>query len=1114
MLAPVTVEAQPSGAVPAGTASAPYNGRSFSQKDPMRKSVLLALILASGIAFVDRGGRVSSPLQAQDGGNVIVNPNTFQDLRWRSVGPHRGGRSTAAAGVRTQPNVFYMGATGGGVWKTENYGITWTPISDGQIATGSIGAIDVSDSNPEVIYVGTGSEAIRSNVILGRGVYKSADAGKTWQFAGLREVGQIGQLKVHPKNPDIAYVAAVGNPFAWGPDRGVYRTKDGGKTWQKVLFINDQTGAVSVAINWSNPNEIYAGAWRAQRKPWTIISGGPAAEGGVYKSTDGGDKWTRASAGFPDDLVGKVWVDVAQSNPKVVYAQVEAKGDKGGLYRSIDAGASWTIVNSSPSIRARPFYFNKVFVNPKDEHEVYVTELGFHRSTDGGRTFSTVPTPHGDDHVMWINPDNPKIFIETNDGGANITVDNGKSWSTQMNQPTAEFYMVDTDEQFPYRIYGPQQDNSTVYVANVPPHSWPSDEPTQTWFQASGCESGQIRPRPDGKIIYGDCKGEFGRYNVETGQEQHYWIYPQQRYGKNPKEMRYRFVRQAPIEVDARHPAIVYHGSQYVHKTVDGGIHWTRFSPDVTANTAEGHVTSGEPITRDMTGEEVYAALYSMRSSRLESGVFWTGSNDGPVWMTRDGGRTWKNVTPAGLPPGGRVHTIEDSPHRRGSAYVSVYRMYLNDFKPYLYMTNDYGQHWTLLTDGTNGIPGDQPMHVVREDPQQEGLLYAGTLEGAYVSFDQGKHWQTLQKNLPATPVTDLKVHHDDLVVSTMGRSFWIMDNVAPLRQIAASVTRPARTRTTDNPNGQVGSASARRPLTAAASDVALASQENQSGLEQRARRSAAAAPVKAAIKPFDQSNVFLFTPSATYRTRYVAAPARPDRPEYPPVGARIDYYLASPSGEVKLEMLDAAGTVVRSFSSEARAAAATGRGRRGGGLPSTLPTKAGMNRFVWDLQYAGGPPTAATEMQGGGGGGGPLVAPGTYRARLTAGGVTRTEPFTVRIDPRVAKDGVTVADLVEQTKFSLKVRDALAEARQLSQRVRQALDAQRGDQAKLRSLHERLVTKSGPYEDQMFIDQLSNVNREISQADQKVGASAYERFTDLMKEWTVLKTETDAALR
>ncbi|MGH9140340.1 MAG: WD40/YVTN/BNR-like repeat-containing protein, partial [Vicinamibacterales bacterium] len=412
----------------------------------MRKLLLLTVTACAVIVFGD--ARSDTLALAQSNPNVVVNPNTYRDLRWRSIGPTRGGRSTAATGVRTQPNVFYMGATGGGVWKTDNFGITWTPISDGQIPTGSIGALDVADSNPNIIYAGTGSEAIRSNVIVGRGVYKSVDAGKTWQYAGLKEVGQIGQLKVHPKNPDIAYVAAIGQPFGWGPARGVYRTKDGGKTWQKVLFINDQTGVVSVAINWQNPNEVYAGAWRGQRKPWTIISGGPAAEGGVYKTTDGGDHWSRLSSGFPDDLIGKVWVDIAQSDPKVVYAQVEAKGAKGGLYRTADAGASWTLVNSSQSLRARPFYFNKVFVSPKDENDVWVSELNFHHSTDGGRTFVNVNTPHGDNHVVWFNPDQPHIFIETNDGGANITQDNGRSWSSINNQPTAEMYMVDADEQF------------------------------------------------------------------------------------------------------------------------------------------------------------------------------------------------------------------------------------------------------------------------------------------------------------------------------------------------------------------------------------------------------------------------------------------------------------------------------------------------------------------------------------------------------------------------------------------------------------------------------------------------------------------------------------------
>jgi photosystem II stability/assembly factor-like uncharacterized protein len=1044
-------------------------------------------------------------------------------MRWRSVGPHRGGRSTAVAGVRTQPNVFYMGATGGGVWKTENFGITWFPVTDGQISTGSIGAIDVADSNPNVVYVGTGSEAIRSNVILGRGVYKSADAGKTWQFTGLKDVGQIGQIKVHPKNPDIVYVAGQGNPFGWSPERGVFRTKDGGKTWQKVLFINDQTGVTSVAINWSNPNEVYAGAWRAQRKPWTIISGGPAAEGGVYKTTDGGDHWSHVSNGLPDDLIGKVWIDVAQSNPKTVYAQVEAKGAKGGLYRSTDGGLNWTLQNNAQQLRARPFYFNKVYVNPKDENDVWVSELALHHSTDGGRTWTTVVTPHGDNHAVWFNPDNAQIFVESNDGGANVTQDFGKSWSSILNQPTAEMYMVDTDEQFPYLIYGPQQDTGkNLTVPSVPPTAWGPDHPSQLWQPAPGCETGQVRPIPSGKIVYGDCKGEFGRMNVQTGAEQEYWINPEQRYGKNPKEMKFRFVRQAPIEVDPHNPNVVYHGSQFLHKSVDGGVHWTKISPDVTANGPEGHVTSGEPITRDMTGEEVYSALYSIRASRLEPGVIWTGSNDGPVYVTRDGGKSWRNVTPKDLLPGGRVHTIEDSPHRRGSAYVSVYRIYLDDFKPYLYMTNDYGEHWTLLTDGRNGIPADHPMHVVREDPEKEGLLYAGTWYGAFVSFDQGKHWQTLQQNLPATPVTDFKVHHGDLVASTMGRSFWIMDDVAPLRQIAASVMK-STPRSKPTTNGDVrlpppDDASADRHER---SDAVLASRQKSAPLSKTGFPSGqsdvvqAYRPTVVSIKPFEPAAVvFLFAPAPAYRTHYVAVSGRPDWPEYPPVGARIDYYLANPSGEVKLEILDAAGKVVRDYSSEGRAAAPQGRGggRGRGGAPSVLPKKAGMNRFIWDLRYAGGPASGGDMESGGAAAGGPMVPPGVYKARLTANGVTRTEPITVRIDPRVSRDGITAADLAEQTRFALKVRDALADARALAQRVKAAIDARTGDAAKLQGVYARLVTKTGPYEDQMFIDQMSNIAREIGQNDQKVPASAYDRLNELLKEWASIKADADKA--
>lgn len=1080
----------------------------------MRSSRIPRFALAAAACAVAAFALSGAPARlAAQASLAVVDPHLYQDLRWRSVGPHRGGRSTAASGVRTQPNVFYMGATGGGVWKTDNYGITWRPITDGQIPTGSIGAIAVADSNPSIVYVGTGSEAIRSNVILGKGIYKSTDAGSTWQFSGIKHAGQISQITIHPKNPDIAYASVVGNPFGATPDRGIFRTKDGGKTWQKVLFINEHTGASSIAMNWSNPDELYAGAWRAQRKPWSIVSGGPATEGGIYKSTDGGDHWTHLAGGLPKNLIGKVWLDVAQSNPKVVYAQIEAPELEGGLYRTDDAGATWKLVNNSQRLRARPFYFNKVFVNPKDENEVYVTELGFHHSTDGGKTFAPLNPQHGDNHVVWINPDDPKIFIETNDGGANITQDGGKTFSSEMNQPTAEFYMVDVDNEFPYRFVGPQQDNSTVAVYNVPRFAWPIDDPTQTWIQASGCESGQVRIVPDGSVIYGDCKGEFGRYSTATGQEQHYWIYPQQRYGLDPKDQKYRFVRQAPIEVDPFNPKVVYHGSQYVHKTTDGGIHWTKISPDLTANGPEGQLHGGEPITRDVTGEEVYSALYSMRASRTEPGVLWTGSNDGPVWITRDGGRTWKNVTPKDLPPGGRVHTIEDSPHRKGSAYVSVYRMYFNDFKPYLYMTNDYGEHWTLLTDGTNGIPADEPMHVVREDLQKEGLLYAGTLYGAFVSFDQGKHWQSLQQNLPATPVTDIVVKNDDLVISTMGRSFWIMDDIAPLRQLAAGFVKDARpTLSQDHAMHRVGNSAGRR-----VDEVVPAMQEKAAAAP--AEKPAAAAvsrsalPAKMPVKAFEPgASVFLFSPAAAYRTRYVAVSGRPDWPEYPPVAAKIDYVLSAPASDLTLEILDSAGKVVRTFEAAKGGAPARVPGgyRRGGGGMLALPNKAGMNRFLWDLRYAG-PQLSGDEFRGGGAAG-PLAAPGVYKARLTAAGTTKTETITVKIDPRYAKDGVTVADLQEQTTFLLKVQDALGEATQLARRVKNAMDTGTGavDKATLETTYYQLANRPGPYPANMLIAQILNIAFELGQADQRVGASAYERYTDVMKDLAAMKTEVD----
>jgi photosystem II stability/assembly factor-like uncharacterized protein len=659
-------------------------------------------------------------------------------------------------------------------------------MSDGQMSTGSIGAIDVAESNPDIVWVGTGSAAIRSNVIIGRGAYKSVDGGKTWQFAGLKDAGQIGSIIIHPTNPDIVWLAALGSPFGPNNERGIYKTGDGGRTWKRTLFVNDSTGGRVLAINYANPSELYAGMYRGFRKGWDIISGGPATEGGIYKSTDAGETWTKLANGLPNRLIGKIDIDVARSSPRTVYAMIEAPGSEGGLYRSDDAGASWRLISNAANLRPRPFYFHYVDVNPKNPEEVWVSALALFKSSNGGRAFSTVPTPHADNHGIWFNPDNPNYAIQSNDGGANVTIDGGRTWSSILNQPTAELYMVSVDDQHPYLLYGPQQDNSTVVVPSVPAASFAADHPAQAWSQASGCETGGIWPRPDGRIVWGACKGEVERFNVDTGQSQGKWIYPQHRYGHDPDDIRFRFPRQTVIMLSPHDPRTIYQASHVLHRSTDDGETWEVISPDLTAHEKEFQIVPGNPITRDVTGEEVYSSIYAMAESPLERGVIWVGANDGPVHVTRDHGTSWTNVTPRDLPSGGRVQNIEASPRRKGAAYIAVYR-YLreHDLEPYLYRTDDYGATWTRLTDGTNGIPNDHPARVVREDPEREGLLFAGTEFAIFVSFDNGRQWHSLQQNLPATPVTDIRVHRGDLVISTMGRSFWIMDDIAPLRQMA-----------------------------------------------------------------------------------------------------------------------------------------------------------------------------------------------------------------------------------------------------------------------------------------------------------------------------------------
>ena len=1045
--------------------------------------------LAALVALFLTSGALQRPtvVRAQGDPNLVVPTAAYDDLKWRLVGATRGGRVTAYAGVRQEPHTFYFGGVGGGVWKTDDAGITWEPVSDGQInATGSIGSIDVAPSNPNHVWVGTGSAAIRSNVIIGRGVYKSTDAGKTWQFMGLKDSGQVGGIKVHPHSTNTVWLAALGSPFGPNDERGIFKTTDGGKTWKKTLFVNYETGGRDIEVDWDNPDILYAAMYRGFRKGWDIISGGPASQGGIYKSVDGGETWKKITAGLPDDMIGKIDIDISRSNPKVLYAMIEALGAKGGLYRSNDAGESWTLVNNSQRLRARPFYFHYVTVNPKDENEVWVNELGLHKSVDGGKTFASVETPHGDNHGMWFNPDNPKILIQVNDGGANVSLNGGRSWSSILNQPTAEYYMVSVDEQYPYRLYMPQQDNSTIIIPSVPPVSWGFDNPVQAWQQASGCETGQIWPKPDGKVVWGACKGEVGRYNTTTGQEKHYWVYPQNRYGHDPDEIKYRFPRQTVVYVSPHDSRVIYQASHVLHRSTDEGILWEIASPDLTAHEPEYQIVSGNPITRDVTGEEVYSTIYSMIESRLEKGVIWVGANDGPVHVTRDNGKTWKNVTPKGL-VGARIQTVEDSPHAKGRAYIAAYRfMREHDLKPYLYRTDDYGATWTLLTDGKNGIPEDFPTRVVREDPRQPGLLYAGTEFGFFVSFNAGKNWQPLQMNLPVTPITDIKVHRNDLVISTMGRSAWIMDNVTPLQQLAAIANGAPR------PTG--GAEDGSGPF----------------GFDEQA----ASLP-----------SMLIFAPKEAIRLRTVLSPATPDAPEYPGASAQIDVYFQNPPPEdAKVEITDARGQVLRGFSvipAKGGPSAPGGGGfRRGVASSVGIRAEAGMQRLIWDLRYPG--PWAPNAPNGGPGG--PMVPPGKYTVKLTAGGQTTTRTLEVKADPRVVGDGVTDADITEQVRFQLDVRDALSAARRLQVDIETAMKAQGVKpvpptapgaspstvtyEHPLQKLWAQVADSPGIYVQGMLINQLQNVQRMVSQADQKIGKDAHDRFGDLQTELARIQSE------
>ena len=726
---------------------------------------------------------LSNPGEGADE-NLVIKPSFLEGLEYRCIGPYRGGRVTAVEGTASNPHVFYMGSTGGGVWETRNSGQSWENISDGFFKAGSIGSIEVADSDPNVIYVGTGSDAPRGNISPGIGVYKSTDRGRTWTHCGLRHGGQIGEIRTHPANPDLVYAAVLGCIFGPNDERGVFRSKDGGGTWEKVLFINSSTGAIDINIDPNNPRVLYAGFWTADRKPWSLTDG--SEEGGVYKSVDGGDNWEKVRGGLPEDeLLGKVDIAISPADSDRVWVlQQTGKEETGGLYRSDDGGESWNRVNGEHKLRQRQYYYTHLYADPLDENTVYVLNTGFYKSTDAGKTFDRVSVPHGDVHDLWLNPDNPKIMVNSNDGGANVTVDGGKTWTTQLNQPTAEFYRVEVDNQFPYRVYGSQQDNTTI---SVPSKSQGDVSPKQHWFSVGGGESGHIAVHPENpELIYaGTYSGEVTRFDRKTGQVLQMTPYPHYTEGTKMTELKYRFQWNYPVVISRHNPENIYITSQYVHRSADGGFNWEIISPDLTTNNPEYlDLIPGGPIQHDATGVEVYCSIFSFTESPHQAGELWTGSDDGLIHISRDNGKSWKNITPADMPRDGTVNSIDISPFSPGAAYIAVYKYRRADFAPYIFKTENYGESWSLLTNSDNGIPADHFVRAVREDPGREGLLYAGTEFGMFVSIDDGKHWQPFQMNLPHTPVTDIKIHNGDLVLSTQGRSFWILDDLGPLHQI------------------------------------------------------------------------------------------------------------------------------------------------------------------------------------------------------------------------------------------------------------------------------------------------------------------------------------------
>lgn len=856
----------------------------------------------------------------------------WSGMRWREVGPFRGGRALAIEGVSGEPNTYYFGAVAGGVWKTTDGGANWKPIFDKQHSTSSIGAIAVAPSDPNTIYAGTGEAALRGNITYGDGVYKSVDGGRSWRNVGLKDSRHIGALIVHPDNPNIVFVAALGHAFGPNDERGIYRTTDGGQTWTKVLGKDQNTGAIDVVFDPHNPNTLFAALYQVRRQPWFFSSGGEGS--GLYRSTDGGNTWQHLQGhGLPEGVLGRIGVTVSGADSGRVYALIEAK--EGGIFRSDDGGDNWTKINDDLRFRQRAWYFSSIYADPRAADTLYVLNTGLFRSVDGGKEFKLLPARHGDHHGLWIDPKDPDRIGNVSDGGASVSTDGGETWSTEDNQPTAQFYHVAVDNAFPYHIYGAQQDNSNLGIASRGESGVIARE---DWFQAGDGETGFVIPDPrDWHVIYSNNEGFITRYDKSKELYQDVSVWPLDNSGHGASDLKHRFQWVSPLLLSPHDPDTIYTAGEAVFKSTDQGHSWKAISEDLTRNDKSKQKPSGGPIQNDITSIEYYDVVFALAESPLKKGMLWAGTDDGLLHVTTDDGATWARVTP-NMPEWSCVNMIEPSHFDPGIAYVAVDRHRLDDIKPYIFKTNDSGHNWTAIT---NGIPEGAYVRAVREDPKRRGLLYAGTELGVYVSFDDGGHWQPLQMNLPTSPIHDLVVKDDDLVVATHGRAFWVLDDLTPLRQV----------------NDQVA-----------------------------------------------QADLKLYEPQTAVRLHYPEqVDIHQAAGTNPPPGALIDYYFKNaPKDEVALEILDPQGKVLRHLSSkEKEGDTQPPEWPDQVQAPKTIPAKEGMNRFAWDLRYDD-PVQTPGAFYSGTAPRGALALPGEYQVRLTTNGKSQTAPLHLAIDPRL----------------------------------------------------------------------------------------------------------------